>query len=306
MPADLRISNAEASPISEAPPCVPLVPGQLGIDAVEVVGRIHRSFLQLLEPGISELLQLPVEMSAGKTMLAPLSQTMGDIGLGDRTIALDFSPPRGCAFLTFPAALLFRVLDVMLATPGNASDDTGRSVTGIEMHILGEFFQLFVTALKDAWEPFYPVAFNRVPTEEEGTLRVAESRDDLALTLRCNVVLAGAAVDVNLILPAFLARLAQLRSVEPPGHAGIDPVRGNILECLGGATLRLDAVMDGASIRIRDLLSLAPGQILTVGSSQNASFDCLVNGSPQFKGELVASRNRCALQVEALTGTSAT
>jgi len=85
-----------------------------------------------------------------------------------------------------------------------------------------------------------------------------------------------------------------------------EPMGGNILRSLGSATLILDAVLQGATIRIRDLLAMAPGQVLTVGNSEDSPFDCLVNGKPRFTGSLVPSGERCALRIETLAGPAET
>lgn len=303
MPANPRIAGTDKPHETDARQWEPLVPGQIGREAVGIVEKIQASFLKSAEAELSELLQSPVAMSSGGAAQASFSKALHDIGPEDRVVALDLTPVRGCGFLAFPPSLLFRVLDILLATPETASaesglEDTVRVVTGIELHILREFFEAFTRSLRGAWAPFCPVAFKQVPAEEESEMRAAYGEDP-ALILSANIDLAGISAVLRLVLPAFLARMAQLKSKAPVGRASdSEPVRGNILNCLGGAILRMDAVLDGASIRIRNLLDLAPGQVLMSGNAEGSSFDCLVNKRRQFAGQLVASNGRCAIQVE--------
>jgi flagellar motor switch protein FliM len=115
--------------------------------------------------------------------------------------------------------------------------------------------------------------------------------------------MTGLAGDFVLVLPTFLARMAHLQSAASVGRDGdAEPIGGSILRNLGSATLSLDAVLRGATIRIRDLLAMTPGQVLTIGNSEDSAFDCLVNGKPQFTGLLVPSGERCALRIETLAG----
>lgn len=310
MPADLRIAGPDKAQTPDEKPFERLVPGQLGQDALDSVGEIHSSWLKSLEAGLAELLQTSVPMSPGKTAQAPLPEAFSDIGPEDHVIALELGQVGGRGFLTFPPTLLFRVLDILLATPEPAPgelppDESQRTITGIELYILREFFDVFTRSLRAAWEPFYPVAFTQISGDEESGPRAAAYGDDPALILCANIDLAGASADVRLVLPAFLARLVQLKSkaaVDRPN----EPVPVSILNCLGDATLRMEAVLDGASIRIRNLLDMAPGNILMLGTTEETSFDCLVNGRRRFTGELVASNGRCAIQVDRLAGELAT
>jgi flagellar motor switch protein FliM len=205
--------------------------------------------------------------------------------------------------------LLFRVLDILLAMPEGAgaemgADESLRRVTGIELFILREFFEVFTRSLRDAWAPVYPVAFSQIATEEELKSRAATYGDDLALVLRATVELSGLEADVRLVIPAFLARMVQMKSASAvTSSSGAEPVHTNILNSLGAAILQMEAVLGGASIRFRNLLDLAPGQILVPGNKGTASIDCLVNEKPRFTGMLVASNGMCAIQIDTLTGT---
>jgi flagellar motor switch/type III secretory pathway protein FliN len=49
-----------------------------------------------------------------------------------------------------------------------------------------------------------------------------------------------------------------------------------------------------------DLLALKPEQILFLGTPVETPFDCLVNGTVQFTGEIVAGANRPCFQVQGL------
>ncbi|MGD1070262.1 MAG: FliM/FliN family flagellar motor switch protein [Bryobacteraceae bacterium] len=302
MPANQLTTDPETTPVPEGSACEPLVPGRLAREVLANVENVHKFFLQSAAAELSELLDTPVAMDFQESAQSSLSEALNHSESAGIAIALDLSPLSQRGLLTFPCALLFRVLDILLAVPESRLDDPGRSVTAIELYILREFFDVFASALRSAWEPFYPAAFNRISLPpEESAARAAEWRNDLALILSATVRLAEVSADVHLIVPAFLARLAHLKSTAAIGPAA-EPVRVSVLNCLADATLRMDAVLEGASIRIRDLLDLAPGRILTVGNAESSSFDCLLNGKRRFTGQLVSSGGRCGIQIGALLG----
>ncbi|HVW07874.1 MAG TPA: FliM/FliN family flagellar motor switch protein [Bryobacteraceae bacterium] len=286
----------------------PLPAGQLASNAVATIEEVHHAFLRAAQSEMAELLQEPVAMDFQIAKQMPVAASMRGRSTGDRVIELHLAPLAASAYLVFPPALLFRVLDILLATPPSAPADEGsekpRVVTGIELFILREFFEVFAKALRAAWEPVYPAAFTLMHSsfEEDGPM-IPEEGAESALVLRSGIELPMLAGDFVLVLPTFLARMAHLKSAAPVSREGDgEPIGESILRSLGAATLNLDAVLQGATIRIRDLLAMSPGQILTVGNSEESSFDCLVNGKPQFAGSLVPSGERCALRIETLAG----
>jgi flagellar motor switch protein FliM len=287
----------------------PLAAGQLASNAVATIEDIHHVFLKAAQSELAELLQEPVAMNFQGAKQLPVSVAMRGTKSGDRALQLDLAPLAASAYVIFPPALLFRTLDILLGTPAAApatDEEAGkpRSVTGIELFILREFFEVFAKTLRAAWQPVYPAAFAQMPASfEEGGPAIPEDGEESALVLRSGVEMAGLAGDFVLVLPTFLARMAHLQSAAAAGRdSESEPMGGGILRSLGSATVSLDAVLQGATIRIRDLLAMAPGQVLTIGNSEDSSFDCLVNGNPRFTGTLVPSGERCALRIETLAG----
>ncbi|HVY91224.1 MAG TPA: FliM/FliN family flagellar motor switch protein [Bryobacteraceae bacterium] len=296
--------------ILDEPGYEPLPAGQLASNAVATIEEIHHAFLRTAQSELAELLQEPVAMDFQLAKQIPVAESVRGRSTGDHVIELGLAPLAASAYLVFPPALLFRVLDILLATPAAASVDEGserpRTVTGIELFILREFFEVFAKALRAAWEPVYPAAFGLMHSsfEEDGPA-IPEDSSESVLVLRSGVEMPGLAGDFVLVLPTFLARMAHLKSAASAGREGAgEPIGESILRSLGAAKLNLDAVLQGATIKIRDLLAMSPGQILTIGNSEDSSFDCLVNGKAQFTGSLVPSGERCALRIETLAGAA--
>jgi flagellar motor switch protein FliM len=298
-------ANPTNSPSSEFP-CEPLVAGQLAREAISVAEKVHRTFLRSVEKDVAELLREPITLTFDGTIQAPFSSSLNSTLSGDRAIELDLSPLQGSGFLIFPASLLFQVLDILMASPSAAlpetATDQARSVTAIEMYILREFFELFARSLREAWAPIYVAAFTQVPPSDDPGSGLAKAGDEIALVLRSSMELKGAFSEIRLMLPTFLPRMAQMKAAdETAGKRGRGEPAASILQCLSGASVDLEAVMGGATIRIRDLLAMTPGQILMTGASEDESFECRVNGREQFTGSLVAIGGKCGMRIDSVT-----
>jgi flagellar motor switch protein FliM len=172
-------------------------------------------------------------------------------------------------------------------------------VTAIELHVLRELFDLIAGTLAETWKQFYPAAFRQTPTSDEGLEQlVAAAGADRAVIVNSSVELNGEAAGFRLILPTCLARMAELKlKTESASRTDPEAIDSAIFERLGDARLDIEVVLQGAGIRIRDLLDLTPGKILVVGGSPDSSFDCLVNGTRQFAGSLISQDGRCGIQI---------
>jgi flagellar motor switch protein FliM len=298
MPADLHIAGSETAQGQDQGPCSPLVPGQLAHEAVAVVDTAFKQFMKAAESELSELLQSPVRIESPETTQTSFEEALKDVGSGERAVALDLAPVPATGFFTFQLPLLFRVLDILLAAPGDIDEDPERSITSIEQHVLREFFDVFARSLATAWQPYGAIAFRYLPLSNvELNLRTAAAAGEPALILSATVELGGRFGAFRLIVPPLLARLAELHSRADDGSVAGPAPSGGVLNCLGDAVLNVDAVLNGARIRLRDLLELTPGRVLVLGHYDSGSFECLVNGTSQFAGELVPDNGRYGIRI---------
>jgi flagellar motor switch protein FliM len=254
----------------------------------------------VLESELSEVLQTPVTASLNEARKVAFSAMLDKAEAGGCMIALDLAPLRGYVLLDFPPALLLRVLDILLASPPDAVAGSRGSVTEIELHILREFFDIFIKSLRGAWENVYPIELKLLSTGIEETRQaVSAGVDEIALATGASLSIGDVKATFDIAIPGFLARLAEAHSRDRISRASSPaPVQENLLAALGRATVQVEAVLQGASVRMGDLVAMRQGQILLLGTSPGSPFDCLINGKPQFKGEMVATGNRQGFQIE--------
>jgi len=300
MPFDSKSDGPQLvqTPGSEA--CQPYVPGHLATASLDLVERIQRHFLTVLETDLSEALQTPVTATLNQARQALYSSILDKAEAGGCMIALDLAPLRGYVLLDLPAPLLFRVLDILLASPPDALAGSRGPVTEIELHILREFFDIFIKSLHGAWQSVYPISLKLLSTGIEETRQaLSGGRGEIALITGAGLSIGDVRASFEIAVPGFLARLAEMHSRDQARRASSPaPAQENLLAALAKATVRLEAVLQGASVRMGDLVAMRQGQILLLGTPPGSPFDCLVNGKAQFKGEMVASGNRQGFQIE--------
>jgi flagellar motor switch protein FliM len=276
-------------------------PGRLGTAAIELIGRTHQSFLQALQSPLEELVPEQMAWKAEPCLQQSTGEFLAGCTPGDVTIALAMAPFPCQALLRFPASLLFGVLDILLAAPAGSTSGFRTFVTEIELQILREFFDAFICALNSAWAPVCPVIFSEVAP---GAVRTDGSQPDEAVAVvRSQLGPSDAGIYVDLALPAFFVRLADLKARE--SHASDSsgaPAGEDLLAAIGKANAMVDVVLQGSAIRLCDLLTIRKGQILSLGVSPDARFNCLVNENTLFTGEMVAVGISQGFEIASLVG----
>jgi flagellar motor switch protein FliM len=264
---------------------------QASPDIVEFAERVHQAFLETLQSKLTAALASETRASFIRTEQSFMARYLTDTEPGIHNIALSLEPLAGCALLRFSSELLFKVLDILLASPTGSVGPRGESVTEIESHVLRGFFRIFSDALKETWRSIPPVALTLLPENSEvGSVSYGDSH---SVAMKSMIEIDGAGGDFYVVIPSFLARLsAKLSGLKPDETAPADgepPTPARIADALGSAKVDIDAVLSNLTIRIGDLLELAPGQILLAEKAADSIFECLANKSTRFEGELVSA-----------------
>lgn len=272
-----------------------VTPGALTADQIAFVEAIQRKFLQALARRLSNDLETPIGADLTAIEQMPFQDFFGSRDENACLISLHAGASGGDAILELTAGFLHRVLAQLIGAPENAARPE-RGLTGIERHIVRECMDNLILDLRETWAS-YSIRFEAAafPTEEQAPAEGAPGGS--AVVVAALLGFGDAQESIRLAVPALLVRLASTGQNATPAAAPTQ--RPVLLEALRHAEVQVEAVMGGPSLRMRDLLALAPGQVVMFGPPANCSIECLVNGVSKFRGELVSSGRHQAFQIEA-------
>jgi flagellar motor switch protein FliM len=275
------------------------------VDRVAFVESIHNQFLQAFSQALASYLDTPVNATPAGIEQAPVSVFL-DAAEGDAClITLDLSPIRGRAWIGMGNGLVFRVLDILFGARPGAVPGARSALTDIERHVLRELFDIFVAALNTAWSST-GLGFRIGSGGPVQDLMPTTDPDGAAMVLKCSVRIGDSEELFRLAIPVLSVRLAVLQSEQAAGLAPVEtPVLADLLEAVSAATLRLEAVLGGSTLRMSDLAAMQPGQILVLGQPAGSALDCLVNGKPKFRGEWITQGDRPAFQIDSVIEAAA-
>ena len=270
-------------------------PGLLPAEAVTLFTDLMESYLRGLARGLSEYLEVPVGAGLDGPVQLSRAQFLGAAQTDVCRLTLDLDGGRGQAFFGLSPGLVTRILGILLVIPPDMQPAQREAVTDIEIHVMRRFFETLTGELRRAWESIH-MGFAMRPVEPTDE-KPADSEEDPLLVLNCRIKFAAGEETFRLAVPALLVRLAVLdREREAALKPGIAPYPG-MLNILRHASFELEAVLEGSRLRMSDLLAIQPGEILMLEQPIGAPVQCRVNGKVKFRGELIQTGARRALQV---------
>jgi flagellar motor switch protein FliM len=255
------------------------------------VRAIHERFLRGLGQELAGRLEMTVaaRLVAAQPVSASAFLQSGDAG--GCLLTLDASPSPAQAFVALSAGLAAFLLRFFLGAP-TTSEEPPHAVTEIELHILRETFEMLAGELNAAWKPS-GIAFHWTPTAAPE----AAAGQGTLLAFDCCLDVDGASYGFRVAAPAFLARLAALQASPSTAEEAPVPARETILLALRGATVSVEAVLSGSTLRMGDLLEMEPGHVLMLAQSASSPIECRINGKPKFRGEWISRGDRQALEL---------
>ena len=275
-------------PAAEYEACAP---GALPSGQMAFVRAIQEKFLRAFAQALGSRLETPVTAQLVEAQSVSGGAFLQSGEEGGCLLTLDAEPVRGQAFIALSAGLVAYLLRVLLGAP-SVSGEGSHTVTEIELHILREIFELLACELTAAWKPT-GIAFRWTST---GAAEVAAWQGAM-LVFDCRLDVEDAPQTFRFAAPAFLVRLAALRSSPAMAEEASAPARETILLALRRANVSVEAVLSGSTLRMGDLLAVEPGHVLMLTQAASSPLDCLINGKPKFRGEWIGCGHRQALEL---------
>jgi flagellar motor switch protein FliM len=261
-------------------------------DQLEAIRTIHQRFCRALESPVATCLQttattLSTEIGQGWESGGPVH--------GEATVfTLDLKPFPGRGFAWVSHSLARAALELLLGTGPDSQDQPERPLTSLDLHILRDLFDAIFRELRAAWSPYCPCALTPEMCEPRAEPPALEGLVDFGV----EVSLGTASGMIWLALPSLLVRLAAQRSREQASAQEIPATPdAKILDALRSAQLKIDTVLGGGHLRLRDLLDLKPGQVILLPHPAGTPVLCEINGKAKLKGEILSTERGIAFSV---------
>jgi flagellar motor switch protein FliM len=207
-------------------------------------------------------------------------------------------PLPGLAFITVAPALLLALLDGFFGGSGRAITEPRAAIAPAALRFLALMLRTFAADLTAAWSPVTPLELELVKQETNPRLMQLGGPQELMMVLKFTVECGAHSGRIDWLLPETL--LAPIRE-SLASDGGSAPVRKQevwapaLASALMDSELETRAILAQAQISLRELVRLAPGDIIPIEPPQQVTL--LAGDVPLYRGRFGVSEGRNSLKI---------
>ena len=273
---------------------------------VSAIHHLHETFARALSSSLSAYLRSVVSGSLISVEQLPYCDFAEALASPTCMVYLGMLPYEGHTLIEVSPGLTQPILDLILGGDGKVKIDPHREMTEVEQTLIEGFFQILTHDLTETWKPVVPINFTigSLETNPQMSGRFAPTEAVVAIGIEMRIgENAGA---INVAIPSItLKMMGNLFDQQWTVHKSENPATEAAIKRRISRELkvRVECELSGMTIRVRDLISLTPGDVFRGATAFDRPMDILVNGTPKFKAGLTSDQNgRVAVIQDVLGG----
>ncbi|HWR51035.1 MAG TPA: flagellar motor switch protein FliM [Bryobacteraceae bacterium] len=276
-------------------------PDRISKDQLRSLHLLHDNFARNLASSLSAYLRAYAIVNL--IAVEQLSYAEFSQGLPSPTClaSLGMPPYEGSAVLEVNNSLVFPVLEMLLGGNGKASAKISREVTDIEQIVLDGLYRIILNDLKLAWQTVTAIDFVIESRETEPQLLQIMAPNEAVVAIGLEVRIADNAGMINIGMPSLVIKMLRQKFDQQwsmrKAESKIDE-QERVFSLLKLSKIDLDARLQGPTVRVEDLMGLAPGDVLRFDYPLEKPLDLMANGKLKFHGHVAGARDRRAFLVE--------
>jgi flagellar motor switch protein FliM len=208
--------------------------------------------------------------------------------------------PQQCRLLMqVEYSVLFPIIGIALGAKPGGFVAPDRKPTEIELQVVKLLLRLLLSDMYRAWSVPLKTPLETVTLEVEPRPARTFGAADQVLVARFGLSIGEHSGQFSIAVPAILFRNALGQDEVLPAstqESGGSP--DAVLNLMMPAGVAVDVWLDGAQMRLGDLLQLSEGQIVKLDHPVERKAICTLNGKPGFSGQIVSTGSRRAFMLE--------
>jgi flagellar motor switch protein FliM len=276
-------------------------PVRLSGDQVRALEALHELYARSLQAALAALLRTPVEVKVAGVHQVILRDFVQSLPRPTVFSVVSWNGEEGAFLFEINPSVAWPMIERLLGSARVGAAPPDRPLSALEWNVMGAVLGRALDLLREAWAPTGPAEFRVLRRESDPALAALPNADEPAVAVVLEVVLGDrrGCVDVGYPFVAIQSRLERLAGAPKAGTPSRGAVPEGPAEGLTRAGLRIEVSLPAASIRLRDLRDLRPGDVLATRHPQGGAVVVSVEGRPKFLGRLGRLRDRRAVRIEA-------
>lgn len=274
-------------------------PDRVSKDQIRSLHFLHDRFARNVNTALSAYLRSVTDVNILSVEQFTYSDFLASLPDPTAFYALSAQPLDVLCALEINPNVAFTMIDRMLGGQGRGAVPS-RALTEIEQNVIDAVVRLIGDHLTETWRQILDVTFRVSGRETRPQMLQVSAPNEVVVLLGFTIRLGEARGMLNLCIPASLIEAAGASFAQTWQRSRREPTesdRRHLHDNIARVKLRVSASLD-TSLPARELLALAPGDVLSLGHSLRHPLQVRVQDSAKFAGRLVVHEGLAAVRVE--------
>ncbi|HWR36691.1 MAG TPA: FliM/FliN family flagellar motor switch protein [Clostridia bacterium] len=261
--------------------------GQVGKDQLRAISMLHEIFARNLTHSLGAYLRVVFEVTLVSVEQLTYREFLSCVAEIAYLASYRLPSLNATAALQLDLSLAFPIIDLLLGGQGKP-EAVLREVTEIEEQIMEGVVKIICRELQTAWQPL-GLDFVFDQRQQATQMQRLMPPDEMTLSLSFEIKMPQARGSLNLVFPAVVSTALRKLSRDwayqkPKGTAeAAQQLRRTMLGCPFPVQLGMAQI----PVKLRDVLSLRPGQVLPLKQRADEPALLIVSGCNTFTANVV-------------------
>lgn len=277
-------------------------PERVSKDQMRALETLHEAFSRNFGALLSGFLRTITEVKVANIEQMTFSEFTHSLPNPTCFNLLEASPLDGNMCLEISPLIIYPVIDRLLGGTNSDLFIPQRPLTAIEMRLVGKIIVRAMSALKDAWANILEVNFTLEETESNPQLVQIVPPNEVVVVVGFEMKMSGRAGTMSLCIPynviePVVEKLNNQTWAAYKRSRRDQRLRHRLAEQLEAAKLTVSSVLADTTIKLNDVRSLSPGDLILTDKPAKAPLTLVVGGRRKFIGYLGQYKGARAFKV---------
>jgi flagellar motor switch protein FliM len=278
-------------------------PERVSKDQMRALEALHEGFSRNFGAALSGYLRTIVEVSVASIEQLTFSEFIHALPNPTCFNLLNAKPLDGQMCLEISPLIIYPIIDRLL---GGSSADLfipQRPLTAIEWRLVKRLTDRALANLSEAWSNITKIAFELTETESNPQLVQIVPPNEVVVVIGFEIKMGNRAGTMSLCIPfnviePVMSKLSQQNWFTYARKAGSDSHAKAVQKSLDGAPLLVKVLLGHTTIKVEELINLAPGDIVQLEKPASGEMIVQVEGKNKFAAVAGQYRGKRAVRIK--------
>jgi flagellar motor switch protein FliM len=275
-------------------------PDRVSKEQLRFLNSLHQRFVRILSSSLSVYLRSLIEVNL--YMVEQMTYGEFILSLPDPTYlnAIAMEPLEGNLVLEINPEIHFPMIDKLLGGKGEDFGGPRRTLTDIERTLIEGVVKLILRDLEESWRQIAKLRMSIVATETSPQLMQVVTPNEIVVLILFELKIGEAKGFMNFCIPSIvlepIARRFSQDWYADRAKTSVEEVKKIKLNLLK-TKIHAEAGIYENCIKVKDLLVLAPGNVLKLETKIDEEIKVKLNGIKKFNAYQVKNGKKKAVQI---------